>query len=206
MVQWKKIRQAAGCCRGRGQPDPALHERFVPGIVKMACTEVWGVAALIAQGRCARENVAALSERLAGWQVTERLRRPRNTPRFVIARPRRGRGNLVQAVAISPMNFLLSGHVPRDCHVGRWPPRNDNSGTIPVLSSACTGWQRVTGRRGRRPLQGVCGRRGCAEICNCHRRSLSAATDAIGLYIFIGSLYGLQAPSRDCHGREAPSQ
>jgi len=51
-------------------------------------------------------------------------------PRLVIARPRRGRGalsakreevplgcNLGKAVTISPMAFLLSSHVLRDCHV-----------------------------------------------------------------------------------------
>ena len=31
------------------------------------------------------------------------------------------------------------------------------------------------------------------------RRSLSAATDAIGWYVFIGTLYELEVPSRDCH-------
>ena len=41
----------------------------------------------------------------------------RKAPRFVIARPQRGRGNLMQAVAISPMASLLSGRVLRDCHV-----------------------------------------------------------------------------------------
>ena len=38
------------------------------------------------------------------------------------------------------------------------------------------------------------------------RRSLSAATDAIGLYGFIGSLYELQLPARDCHVGCASSQ
>ena len=41
----------------------------------------------------------------------------RETSRFVIARPQRGRGNLVQAVAFSPMAFLLSTIIPRDSHV-----------------------------------------------------------------------------------------
>ena len=38
------------------------------------------------------------------------------------------RGNLGEAVAISPMAFLRSGRVLRDCHVGLRPPRNDKSG------------------------------------------------------------------------------
>ena len=37
------------------------------------------------------------------------------------------------------------------------------------------------------------------KTCRCARRSLSAATDAIGLYVFIVNLYELQLPSRDCH-------
>ena len=38
------------------------------------------------------------------------------------------RGNLGEAVAISPMAFPRSGRVLRDCHVGLRPPRNDKSG------------------------------------------------------------------------------
>ena len=33
-----------------------------------------------------------------------------------------------------------------------------------------------------------------------------AATDAIGAYHFNGSRYETALPSRDCHGRKAPSQ
>ena len=62
----------------------------------------------------------------------------------------------------------------------------------------------ATGCRGRRPLQGACGRRESPEICNCRRRSLSAATDAIGWYVFIGTLYELEVPSRDCTPRALP--
>ena len=38
------------------------------------------------------------------------------------------RGNLGEAVAISPMAFPRSGRVLRDCHVGLRPPRNDKYG------------------------------------------------------------------------------
>ena len=41
----------------------------------------------------------------------------RKAHRFVIARPQRGRGNLVQAAAISPMAFQRSNKVLRDSHV-----------------------------------------------------------------------------------------
>ena len=37
------------------------------------------------------------------------------------------------------------------------------------------------------------------QICSCQRRSLSAATDAIGAYRFHGGLYKSAVPSRDCH-------
>ena len=60
-------------------------------------------------------------------------------------------------------------------------PRNDNSG-------------------------GVTPQNPCATCCWPAWRSLSAATDAIGAHRFNSSLYRLQVPSRDCHGRKAPSQ
>ena len=41
--------------------------------------------------------------------------------------------------------------------------------------------------------------RECLHICNCQWRSVSAATDAIGLCVFIDALCELQVPSRDCH-------
>ena len=37
-------------------------------------------------------------------------------------------------------------------------------------------------------------------------RSMSAATDAIGRCVFIGTLYELEVPSRDCHGPFGASQ
>ena len=37
------------------------------------------------------------------------------------------------------------------------------------------------------------------QICSCQRRSLTAATDAIGAYRFHGGLYKSAVPSRDCH-------
>ena len=35
---------------------------------------------------------------------------------------------------------------PRDCHVGRWPPRNDKSEAGFILTKACTGRRRCAGR------------------------------------------------------------
>ena len=37
------------------------------------------------------------------------------------------------------------------------------------------------------------------QICSCQRRSLTAATDAIGAYRFHGGLYKSAVPPRDCH-------
>ena len=108
-------------------------------------------------------SVAALTARLAGWQVIGWHRRPRNASKFVIARPQRGRGNLGKAVSFSPMAFLRSGYDLRDCtpralprasrsgrHVGLRPPRNDKLGGLAPLNCCCT-------------------------TCNCLRRSGSAA-------------------------------
>ena len=61
-------------------------------------------------------------------QIWRHSWRTYNALKFVIARPRRGRGNLGKAVTISPMAFPRSSRVLRDCHVGLWPPRNDTSG------------------------------------------------------------------------------
>jgi len=48
-------------------------------------------------------------------------------------------------------------------------------------------------------LEGLAPQNACRKDCQPARRSLSAATDAIGTCYFIDALYGLQMPSRDCH-------
>ena len=111
----------------------------------------------------------------------------RNATGFVIARPQRGRGDLGKAITISPIAFPRCGRVPRDCtpralprasrsgrHVGLRPPRNDKSGSLALLNH-------------------------CYDTCNCIRRLLSAATDAIGAYHFNAALYESALPSRDSH-------
>ena len=101
-----------------------------------------------------------------------------------------------------------------------------------VLSLTCTDRQHSAGSGMPLPYNGVCDQRECLpeiatgakrprndtsgkrEVHQCPRavelprtrRSLTAATDAIGACRFNGGLYGLQVPSRDCHGRKAPSQ
>ena len=77
----------------------------------------------------------------------------------------------------------------------RLAPHNDKSGVITVLTGACTSRQRCAGRGMPLPYNSGCGRRNCFKICNCQWRSVSAATDAIGLCVFAGSLYELQVPA-----------
>ena len=114
--------------------------------------------------------------------------------------------------AVFAGSTLLSGWVLRDCtpralprasrsgrHVGLRPPRNDKSGAGTVLTIACANRRFTAGRGMPLPYNGVYNRREYPEICSCQWRSLSAATDAIGWCIFIGTLYELEVPSRDCH-------
>ena len=62
------------------------------------------------------------------------------------------------------------------CEIATAPlgPRNDNSKPLHV-------------------------RRCRSTTCDCQRRLLSAATDAIGFHVLSPALYELQVPSRDCH-------
>ena len=82
-------------------------------------------------------------------------------PRFVIARALRARGNLGKAVTFSPGLPVIhpgTARLPR-----RFSPRNGNSDSLAPPNHHC-------------------------NTRNCRRRSLSAATDAIGWYVLIGSL------------------
>ena len=56
-------------------------------------------------------------------------------------------------------------------------------GTASILTIVCAYRQHCAGRGMPLPYNGVCGRRWCPEICSCQWRSLTAATDAIGLYV-----------------------
>ena len=87
----------------------------------------------------------------------------------------------------------------REIATGAKRPRNDNSGVHTILAMACTDRQHCAGPGCPLPYNGVYGRREYPEICSCHRRSVSTATDAIGWCVFIGTLYELEVPSRDCH-------
>ena len=106
-------------------PDLSLRGRFAPvAISGRHLQSVQGVDKT--HGPIA--SVAALSERHWQSQIWRHSWRTYNALKFVIARPRRGRGNLGKAVTISPMAFPRSSRILRDCHVGLWPPRNDTSG------------------------------------------------------------------------------
>ena len=112
--------------------------------------------------------------------------------RVVIARPRRGRGalsakreevplgcNLGKAVTVSPIALPRCCRVLRDCHVAS------------LLAMT---------RQGGAAMH----QRPDAVELPCTRRSVSAATDAIGAHHFNDSLYELQLPSRDCTPRALP--
>ena len=89
------------------------------------------------------------------------------------------RGNLGKAVAFSPMAFPRCDCVLRDCHVASLlAMTHQGSAAVdqcpPAVELPCT------------------------------RRSLSAATDAIGRCVFIDTLHELEVPSRDCTPRVLP--
>ena len=88
------------------------------------------------------------------------------------------RGNLGQALAFSPRPSCdPAGY----CEIATAPsgPRNDKLGSLMPMNLRCM-------------------------ICKCTRRSLSAATDAIGVYHFNGSQYELGVHCRERHA--APLQ
>jgi len=88
------------------------------------------------------------------------------------------RGNLGQALAFSPRPSCdPAGY----CEIATAPsgPRNDKLGSLMPMNLRCM-------------------------ICKCTRRSLSAATDAIGVYHFYGSQYESGVHCRERHA--APLQ
>ena len=160
-------------------PLPALHRRTVQAVDKMY-QPIASVAAL--SERLVQENSAAGGH----WCTT--------APPDVSLRGAKRRGNLAVPGRITGKPSAKTQLLSRDCtpralprasrsgrHVGLRPPCNDKLGGITrsamVPPNPQSAW-----------------------------RSLSAATDAIGAYRFHGGLYGTAVPSRDCHGRKAPSQ
>ena len=94
---------------------------------------------------------------------------------------------------------------PPTCHCeapkGPWQSRRtrlDNR-SLPAKTQPVAGDSHVASLLGMTNLGALHVHRECLHICNCQWRSLSAATDAIGLCVFIDALCELQVPSRDCH-------
>ena len=77
-----------------------------------------------------------------------------------------------------------------------WGLAMTNLGAGSILSIPGTNRQCSAGRGMPLPYNGLYDRREYPEICNCPRRSLSAATEAIGAYYFNGGRYGLQVRRR----------
>ena len=107
--------------QGRGQPGPALHLRKKQAAVKMVCTDC-----VCSGARCTRpprERKCSGAQRapcrLA--MVAAQIQR-RKASRFVIARPRRGRGNLGKAAAL-----VVQGRRARE--------------NVAALSERHAGWQ-----------------------------------------------------------------
>ena len=63
---------------------------------------------------------------------------------------------------------LYESAVPsRDCHVGRWPPRNDKPLVFAILTAVCTDCKCVAGSGMPLPYKGRCGRRGATKPTTC---------------------------------------
>ena len=99
---------------------------------------------------------------------------------------------------------------PPTCHCeapkGPWQSRRtrlDNR-SLPAKTQPVAGDSHVASLLGMTNLGALHVHRECLHICNCQWRSVSAATDAIGLCVFIDALCELQVPSRDCTPRALP--
>ena len=107
-----------------------------------------------------------------------------NAPRFVIARPQRGRGALSAKREEVPLGCNLAGpgwitgqlrrirKLVREIATGAKRPRNDNSEVHTILTMACTDRQHCAGPGCPLPYNGVYNRREYPEICSCQWRSL----------------------------------
>ena len=114
---------------------------------------------------------------------------------------------------IKPQEGTGAPRVPLTCHceersdaaisqypAASWESYRRKRSCLPEIATSACGLLAMTS------LGALHIRRKFLQICSCQRRSLSAATDAIGTCYFIEALYGLQMPSRDCHGPFGASQ
>ena len=128
-------------------------------------------------------TVAALSERHGGLQYAPHCLYGARLSDLSLRGAKR-RGNLAEPDRTTGKSSAKSQLPSRDC-TPRALPRAQGA-TAPL------------GPRNDK-LEGLAPQNACRKDCQPARRSLSAATDAIGTCYFIDALYGLQMPSRDCH-------
>ena len=125
------------CVAGPGCPLPALHKRFAQAAVKMVTAPTG--------------PVAALSERPVGSNSTAGGHWCTSRSPDVSLRGAKRRGNLAVHSRIVGKPSAKTQLPSRDCHVGRWPPRNDKSEAGAILTIACSGRQHCAGRGMPRP-------------------------------------------------------
>ena len=107
---------------------------------------------------------------------------------------------------IKPQEGTGAPRAPLTCHceersdvaisqytVGSWGSLRRKRNCLPEIATSACGLLAMTS------LGALHIRRKYLQICSCQRRSLTAATDAIGAYRFHGGLYKSAVPSRDCH-------
>ena len=135
-------------------------------------------------------TVAALSERHGGLQYAPHCLYGARLSDLSLRGAKR-RGNLAEPDRTTGKSSAKSQLPSRDC-TPRALPRAQGA-TAPL------------GPRNDK-LGGIAPNNLCRNYCQPVRRSLSAATDAIGAHHFNGGLYELQVPSRDCHGPFGASQ
>ena len=79
-----------------------------------------------------------------------------------------------------------------------WGSLRRNRSCLPEIATSAFGLLAMTS------LGALHIRRKYLQICSCQRRSLTAATDAIGAYRFHGGRYESAVPPRDCTPRALP--
>ena len=102
---------------------------------------------------------------------------------------------------------------PQICHceapTGPWQSREGScvfADSCPTIQPGTARLPRARSALAMTSLGALHIRRKYLQICSCQRRSLTAATDAIGAYRFHGGLYKSAVPPRDCHVGCASSQ
>ena len=161
---------------GRGMPRPAPHGRPVLSSIKTIA------------------SVAAVSDRLAGWHYLRH--------KFIGAMPQVCHSEERSDVGISQYHVgsWESYRRNRDClpeiATSAAPPRNDNSGGRCRFGDSP--YESFVQRRERHaaPLQWL------VRSAKCHQ-TYKPRRDR---FRFNGGRYESAVPSRDCHGRKAPSQ